>query len=292
MIMDIWVLLIPTMRVALYAAVIGVIGTFLFTGHFWRYQSDRSRAYCTELLQKLSMVGVLTSAALFFAVSGNMGGTFMSAFSPELLEIALSSKAGIASILGTGGFLVVIGKNRLDRILPPLVTTFAVSGLLLWTFLVSGHAIKLGAFAQILLLIHLLGIAFWLGSLLPLKHMCECEEGDELYEVAHNFGKLAVFYLLGLLVAGVTFAYLLIGDLALLVETSYGNVFLVKLLVVSVLFSLGAYNKFVCVPKIKTDPINGALYLKKSIRIELVAVTLIFTITSVLTTSVPLPMGG
>ena len=33
-----------------------------------------------------------------------MGGTFMSAFSPELLEIALSSKAGIASILGTGGF--------------------------------------------------------------------------------------------------------------------------------------------------------------------------------------------
>ena len=122
--------------------------------------------------------------------------------------------------------------------------------------------------------------------------MCECEEGEELYEVAHNFGKLAVFYLLGLLVAGVTFAYLLIGDLALLVETSYGNVFLVKLLVVSVLFSLGAYNKFVSVPKIKTDPINGALYLKKSIRIELVAVALIFTITSVLTTSVPLPMGG
>ena len=121
--------------------------------------------------------------------------------------------------------MLVIGKNRLDGILPPLVTTLAVSGLLLWTFLVSSHAIKLGAFAQVLLLFHLLGIAFWLGSLLPLKHMCECEEGDELYEVAHNFGKLAVFYLLGLLVAGVTFAYLLIGDLALLVETSYGNVF-------------------------------------------------------------------
>ena len=105
--MDIWILLIPTMRVALYATVVGVIGTFLFSAHFWRYQSDRSRAYCTELLQKLSMVGVLTSAALFFAVSGNMGGTFMSAFSPELLEIALSSKAGISSILGTGDFCLL-----------------------------------------------------------------------------------------------------------------------------------------------------------------------------------------
>ena len=290
--MDIWVLLIPTMRVALYAAVVGVIGTLIFSAHFWKYQSDGSRAFCSELLRKFSVVGVFTSVALFFAVSGNMGGTFMSAFSPELLEIALSSKTGVASILCMGGFLLIIGKRKLDRIFPSLVTALAASGLLLWTFLMSGHATKLGVVAQILLLIHLLGIAFWLGSLLPLKHMCECEEGGRLYEVAHNFGKVAVFYLLGLLVAGVTFAYLLIGDLLLLVETSYGNVFLAKIFVVSVLLSLGAYNKFVCVPRIKTDPTRGALSLKQSIRIELVAVGLILIITSVLTTSVPLPMGG
>ena len=99
--MDIWVLLIPTLRVALYAAVIGVIGTFLFSGHFWNYQSDRSRAYCSELLQKLSMVGVLTSAALFFAVSGNMGGTFMSAFSPELLAgSGGGSGYGVSEVVG------------------------------------------------------------------------------------------------------------------------------------------------------------------------------------------------
>ncbi len=290
--MDIWVLLIPMMRVALYATVVGVLGTFLFLAHFWRYQSDISQAYCSELLQKLATVGVLTSVALFFAVSGNMGGTFMSAFSPELLEIALSSNAGIASIFCAGGFLLVIGKRKLDRIFPNLVTTLAASGLLLWTFLASGHAIKLGPLAQILLLFHLLGIAFWLGSLFPLKHMCEYDDSDRLYEVASNFGKIAVLYLLVLFLAGITFAYLLIGDLSLLVETSYGNLFLAKISIVSALASLGAYNKYVCVPKIKTDPTNGALYLKKSIRIELVAVALILAITSVLTTSVPLPMGG
>lgn len=290
--MDIWGLLIPAMRVALYSAVVGVIGTLIFSAHFWKYQSDGSRAFCSELLQKFSVVGALSSVALFFAVSGNIGGTFMDAFSPELLEIALSSKLGVANILCMGGFLLIIGKRKLDRIFPPLVTALAASGLLLWTFLVSGHATKLGALAQILLLFHLLGIAFWLGSLLPLKHMCEYEEGDRLYEVTHKFGKLAIFYLLGLLIAGVTFAYLLIGDLFLLVETSYGNVFLAKLLMVSVLLSLGAYNKFVCVPNIKTDPTVGALRLKKSIRVELVAVALILIITSVLTTSVPLPMGG
>ena len=59
---------------------------------------------------------------------------------------------------------------------------------------------------------------------------------------------------------------------------------------VSVLLSLGAYNKFVCVPRIKTDPTRGALYLEESIRIELVAVGMMI-ITSVLMTSVPLPMG-
>ncbi|CAI8312090.1 MAG: Inner membrane protein YebZ [Gammaproteobacteria bacterium] len=290
--MDIWVLLIPVMRVALYATVVGVLGTFLFLAHFWRYQSDISQAYCSELLRKLATVGVLTSVALFFAISGNMGGTFMSAFSPELLEIAFSSNAGIASILCASGFLLVIGKKKLDRIFPNLVTTLAVSGLLLWTFLASGHAIKLGPLAQVLLLFHLLGIAFWLGSLFPLKHMCEYDDSDRLYEVASNFGKIAVLYLLVLFLAGITFAYLLIGDLSLLVETSYGNLFLAKISIVLVLASLGAYNKYVCVPKIKTDPTNGALYLKKSIRIELVAVALILAITSVLTTSVPLPMGG
>lgn len=290
--MDIWVLLIPVMRVALYATVVGVLGTFLFLAHFWRYQSDISQAYCSELLRKLATVGVLTSVALFFAISGNMGGTFMSAFSPELLEIALSSNAGIASIFCASGFLLVIGKKKLDRLFPNLVTTLAVSGLLLWTFLASGHAIKLGPLAQVLLLFHLLGIAFWLGSLFPLKHMCEYDDSDRLYEVASNFGKIAVLYLLVLFLAGITFAYLLIGDLSLLVETSYGNLFLAKISIVLVLASLGAYNKYVCVPKIKTDPTNGALYLKKSIRIELVAVALILAITSVLTTSVPLPMGG
>ena len=290
--MDIWVLLIPMMRVALYVTVVGVLGTFLFLAHFWRYQSDISQAYCSEFLQKLATVGVLTSVALFFAVSGNMGGTFMSAFSPELLEIALRSSAGVASILCVGGFLLVIGKKKLDWIFPNLVTTLAASGLLLWSFLVSGHAIKLGLLAQVLLFFHLLGIAFWLGSLFPLKHMCEGDDSDELYEVASNFGKIAVLYLSVLFLAGITFVYLLIGDLSLLVETSYGNLLLLKILFVSVLASIGAYNKYVCVPKIKTDPTNGALYLKKSIRIELVAVALILTITSVLTTSVPLPMGG
>ena len=216
----------------------------------------------------------------------------MSAFSPELLEIALSSSAGVASILCVGGFLLVIGKKKLDWIFPNLVTTLAASGLLLWSFLVSGHAIKLGLLAQVLLFFHLLGIAFWLGSLFPLKHMCEGDDSDELYEVASNFGKIAVLYLSVLFLAGITFVYLLIGDLSLLVETSYGNLLLLKILFVSVLASIGAYNKYVCVPKIKTDPTNGALYLKKSIRIELVAVALILAITSVLTTSVPLPMGG
>ena len=110
--MDIWVLLIPTLRVALYAAVVGVIGTLIFSAHFSKYQSDGSRAFCSELLQKFSMVGVFISVALFFAVSGNMGGTFMSAFSPGLLEIALSSRAGVASILCMGGFLLIIGLPR------------------------------------------------------------------------------------------------------------------------------------------------------------------------------------
>lgn len=51
-----------------------------------------------------------------------------------------------------------------------------------------------------------------------------------------------------LLGAGFGYAYLLLGDVTLIVTTQYGNVLLGKIVLVVALLTLAAFNKFKLVP--------------------------------------------
>ena len=122
--------------------------------------------------------------------------------------------------------------------------------------------------------------------------MCSSAKTSNLHVIAHRFGILAVFYLAVLIISGGSFAYILMNDISLLFDTSYGNAFLIKMSLVSLLLLFGALNKFKNVPLIKNEPTVGSIQLKKSIRIEMYIALLILSSTSILTTSMTLPMGG
>ena len=102
------------------------------------------------------------------------------------------------------------------------------------------------------------------------------------------------FYAFGyvgvLIIAGLIFSYILLGDISKLITTSYGNVLLIKMIIVSMLLSLGAMNKFKIIPYLSINPNLSLKKLKKSIQMEIYCVLLIFFFTSLLTTSVTLPM--
>ena len=122
--------------------------------------------------------------------------------------------------------------------------------------------------------------------------MCSSAKTSNLHVIAHRFGILAVFYLAVLIISGGSFAYILMNDISLLFSTSYGNAFLIKMSLVSLLLLFGALNKFKNVPLIKNEPTVGSMQLKKCIRIEMFIALLILSLTSILTTSMTLPMGG
>ena len=122
--------------------------------------------------------------------------------------------------------------------------------------------------------------------------MCSSAKTSNLHVIAHRFGILAIFYLAVLIISGGSFAYILMNDIGLLFSTSYGNAFLIKMSLVSLLLLFGALNKFKNVPLIKNEPTVGSFQLKKSIRIEMFIALLILSLTSILTTSMTLPMGG
>ena len=87
------------------------------------------------------------------------------------------------------------------------------------------------------------------------------------------------------------YAYLLLGDLTLIFKTSYGNVLLTKIVLVSFLLSLAALNKFKLVPMLEKSPIQGVRQFKYSVQFEIITAFLILIATSILDTSLTPPLG-
>ena len=289
--MDLWIILTPVLKTLFYVTSLLALGTVIFERHFQHFQTVENTSFCRGLTIKACKHGMVFSAGLLFSVAGNLGGEVWSILDPTIFSIAIYSKGGHAAGLAFFGFALIIVARRYEFSAVPLLLSVGVL-LVLTSFIWTGHAQKVGPIAQAVLSLHLVAIAFWLGSFLPLRRMCSSPESENLYKIAERFGTHAIFYICLLLISGLIFAYILIGDLSLLLSTVYGNVFLMKITLVSALLGLGAVNKFRLVPLMKLEPSIGAQRLRKSIQIEMLIALLILSFSGFLTTSTTLPMGG
>ena len=289
--MDLWIIFTPILKTLFYVASLLALGTVIFVRHFRHFQTIENTSFCRDLTIRACKYGMVISAGLLFSVAGNLGGEVWSILDPTIFSIAIYSKGGHAAGLAFFGFALIIVARRYEFSAVPLLLSVGVL-LVLTSFIWTGHAQKVGPIAQAVLSLHLVAIAFWLGSFLPLRQMCSSPVSENLYKIAERFGTHAVFYICLLLISGLIFAYILIGDLSLLLGTVYGNVFLIKITFVSALLGVGAVNKFRLVPSMKLEPSIGAQRLRKSIQIEMVVALLILSFSGFIPTSTTLPMGG
>ena len=289
--MDLWIIFTPILKTLFYVASLLALGTVIFVKHFQHFQTVENTSFCRDLTIKACKYGMVISAGLLFSVAGNLGGEVWSILDPTIFSIAIYSKGGNAAGLAFFGFALIVIARKYVFNLEPLFLWVGFL-LLLISFVWTGHAQKSGPIAQVALSLHIVAIAFWLGSFFPLRRMCSALEAENLYEIADRFGTLAIFYVCLLFISGLIFAYILIGDLSLLLSTVYGNVFLMKITLVSALLGIGAVNKFRLVPSMKLEPSIGAQRLRKSIQIEMFIALLILSFSGFLTTSTTLPMGG
>ena len=287
--MEVWSFLNPIIRMIFYISAFGSVGTLIYLVHFYRLLEFEQRSYCFSLIKKSSIIGSIIAFLSFLSIPGNMGGDFKSVIDSQLIELTLETISGKAALLSLLGFILIyfscIKKSKISYILSIL----GVSSILL-SFVIFGHATKHGLVGQFLIIIHLVGLSYWIGSLLPLRKMCNFIEYEKLRIVAHLFGIYALGYVGVLIIAGLIFSYILLGDISSLITTDYGNVLLIKMIVVSMLLSLGAMNKFKIIPYLSINQNLGLKRLKNSIQIEIFCVLLILFFTSLLTTSLELPM--
>jgi copper transport protein len=140
----------------------------------------------------------------------------------------------------------------------------------------SGHAATAPPqwLTPTLVFVHGIAVAYWVGALAPLVVLAR-RRHDSLPRVLRQFSAVAV-PMVGLLVlTGVVLAIIQLESFRALIDTWYGIILSVKLVLVILLLGLAALNRFVVTPTVGSDreaeiPLAGTVFL------ELVLVIFIF----------------
>lgn len=288
---DTWELASAFARSLLYLGVLGSVGLVLARIVFRRETGGLHDPVVRQAMTLATLA--LLAAGLGFALKGAaMTGEFSGMTDPEMLELLWQTPAGTALLLRIAGLITILVALRVPAIGLPLA---AVGGLVtLWSFTGVGHVADAGAlWLEMLLLLHLAGVAFWIGILSPLRTLAGDPEGLSLAAgLGHRFGRIAAFTVPVLIAAGIVMAWRLLGEASALVATGYGLTLLAKIGALGLLLGAAAANKLRFVPAMRAGDRGAAFALRRSIAVEWAAVCFVLLATAVLTTVPDLPPGG
>ncbi len=280
---DIWGLATTATKFVLYLGIFTATGTVLVALVFGL---ERYRA----IAGGFGALG-LAAAALHFALGGvALTGDASGMTDPDMLGLLWSTQNGTAlacRVLGLG--LLVLGV-LLGR---PGLWLASVGGIVaIWSFVIVGHIPdKESYLLSATLLFHLIGIAFWIGILAPLRMLSlHRATWPRAAEIGHKFGQVASVTVPLLIVAGGYMGYVLIGSISELIWSDYGRALMLKMVLVAVLLALAAANKLRFMPGLSRGEQKAADHLTRSIAFEWVIVVLILGTTAVLTSNLTLPM--
>jgi copper transport protein len=132
----------------------------------------------------------------------------------------------------------------------------------------SGHAASAPPqwLTRPLVFLHGVGVAFWLGALAPLAVMV-WRPAEPLLPALHRFSRLALPVVGALVLAGLVLAIVQMESFGSLIETRYGIILSIKVVLVMVLLGLAALNRFRLTPALARVP-KESRPLLRSILIE------------------------
>jgi copper transport protein len=198
-----------------------------------------------------------------------------------------------------------VGAAALHRPVWPLALGIPIIAALLLTIGLAGHAGTLPPLALNLGadLVHLLGVAVWLGGLVGLvllafpatRGVAETDRVGLMAPVVSRFSDFAMVAVAVIIASGVLRGYLEIRSIDGLTGTSYGLTLLVKLAAFLPLLALGAINNRYTKPRIERAAAAGApspqlSTLRRLVTLEIAAGILILGITAALVALAP-PIG-
>lgn len=142
----------------------------------------------------------------------------------------------------------------------------------------TGHAATAPpeALTRPAIFLHGLGVAFWIGALAPLVVLVSKSPATAL-PVVNRFSRIAVPMVAILALTGLALAIVQLDKLSALVETRYGLILSIKLVLVALLLALAALNRFRLSPAL-VEGRKAAGALKRSILVECVVALAILAV--------------
>jgi copper resistance protein D len=281
--LGIWDAAAVLVKAALYAATLGAAGGVFFLAYTCSLLEPADRRAIARPLYMLVAVAVVASAARLLLTAASMASDAAGMLDARLLAIVWHAGEGRAALLRAGGLLLAVvavacgGRGRSLAILGAAVaaTSFAWVG--------HGRAAA-QAVTPLLLAVHVLAVAFWVGALGPLAIVARRRDPRELGAVAARFGRIAIAVVAALLAAGAAVLWILLGRFSELWTSAYGCLASVKIALVACLLALAAWNKLRLVPRIAAGDPVAVRRLRRSIRAEMLVAGLILLATAALTT--------
>lgn len=285
---DIWEVAAIIAKLMLYIGFAGSTGLVMVRIAFSTLVAplgDRMRmqsVYLAALALGASVVGFMLRGA---ALTGGADGMI----DPEMLGLLWTTPVGDALICRIIGAAMIIWGEFISRVGKWVALVGGIVAF--WSFTKIGHVPDLGQSGiRLLLLLHLLGVAFWVGILGPLRNLSQQSEHlDNAALLGHRFGQVAAAIVPVLILAGILMAWLLLGDLETLGSTAYGQTLLAKVVLVGVVLALAAINKLRIVPAMQDGDATAAKRLVRSIEIETAVILAVLAATATLTSVMTLP---
>ena len=289
--LDSWELASVLARFLLYLGILASAGLILVRVVF-RRATRRVHGPISAQASVLALLGLLAAGLGFLLQGAMLAGDASGMVDPEMLGLLWHTPVGTQLLLVGAGLVLVLGGLRVPE--PGLWISVAGCLVALLSFTRTGHVAGTASFwLELLLLLHLACIAFWIGILSPLRTLAgEAGGFADAATLGHHFGRIASVTVPVLLAAGLVMAWRLVGGLAALVTTVYGLMLLGKVTAVAVLLAAAAANRLRFVPAIRRGDKNAASFLRRSIALEWIAVCATLLITAALTGGPKLPAGG
>jgi putative copper resistance protein D len=266
-----------------YAATLGASGAIFFTLYCGSLLRDNQRIVIRRLIGVLAILGVTASGLRILLLSASMGDTSASMFDQRLLGMVMGGSEGRATGLRIAGLIftsLAISKNPIFRA-PAVVGAVIACTSFAWIGHV--HALSPVTAPALILSLHLLCAAFWLGALAPLWVIAVGGNDAQIAAVAARFGKLALRVVALLLAAGASLLWVLIADAGQFWRSTYGYLMIAKLFGVALLLTLAAWNKLSLTPKLLQRHPGAVSAFRRSVSGEIFFGALILTVTAALT---------
>lgn len=213
------------------------------------------------LLAVCIIVLVLSSAVLLLARTAEMSGLPFTAVLPAVPTVLFKTHYGqiwlvrivVVAVLCIGWWR---GRRRLDsRAISVLM--LCSGAIIAMTRSASGHGADAGdlRLPELMDWLHLMAASIWGGGLLALSttilpRMINLPGGRQMViaDIASRFSTLAGIALVALVVTAVYNAWIEVGSFQALWNAPYGQIVIIKILLLITLMALGASNRYISVP--------------------------------------------